>query len=104
MSEIENKINKDLILRERLALQRTVLANQTALLSFLRTGLYFLVAGLSIGSIIKISNSWVFELFFFIVAFVIVIIGIVNYYRQKIKIRDSEKHIGDYKLEYLKLD
>ncbi|MDP2386650.1 MAG: DUF202 domain-containing protein [Bacteroidota bacterium] len=104
MSEIENKINKDLILRERLALQRTVLANQTALLSFLRTGLYFLVAGLSIGSIIKIKNSWVFELSFFVAASLIVIIGVVNYYRQKLKIKDSEKHIGDYKFEYLKRD
>jgi putative membrane protein len=31
---IDQKINKDLILRERLALQRTVLANQSTFLAF----------------------------------------------------------------------
>jgi len=43
-------MNKDLILREKLALQRTHLANQTALLAFVRTAMYFFVAGLSIDS------------------------------------------------------
>lgn len=49
----EKKINKDLILRERLTLQRTILANQSAFLSFLRTSLYFLIAGLSIRNVLK---------------------------------------------------
>jgi putative membrane protein len=42
---LNKAINKDLILRERLALQRTILANQSTFLSFLRTSLYFLIAG-----------------------------------------------------------
>jgi putative membrane protein len=37
----QKSINKDLILRERLALQRTVLANQSTFLAFLRTAMYF---------------------------------------------------------------
>jgi putative membrane protein len=45
---IDTNINNDLILRERLAIQRTNMANQTTLLSFVRTSLYFLIAGLSI--------------------------------------------------------
>ena len=64
MSEIENKINKDLILREKLALQRTVMANQTTLLSFIRTSLYFLVAGLSLKSLLKLDNSLLFQITF----------------------------------------
>jgi hypothetical protein len=32
---------QDLILRERLALQRTILANQTTVLAFIRTAMYF---------------------------------------------------------------
>lgn len=52
MSKLENSINKDLLLRENLALQRTILANQTTFLSFLRTSMYFLVAGLSIKNLL----------------------------------------------------
>ena len=54
---INQKVNKDLILRERLALQRTVLANQSTFLSFLRTAMYFLIAGLSLKNVLKIENS-----------------------------------------------
>ncbi len=39
----EQKINKDLILRERVAVERTVMANQRTFLSFLRSSLYFLL-------------------------------------------------------------
>jgi putative membrane protein len=55
--ETEIHFNKDLILREKLALQRTVMANQTTLLSFLRTAMYFLVAGISTGSLIKVEKA-----------------------------------------------
>ena len=62
MNTIETKINKDLILREKLAVQRTVMANQTTLLSFIRTSLYFLVAGLSLKSLLKLENSLLFQI------------------------------------------
>jgi putative lipase involved disintegration of autophagic bodies len=39
---MKETVNKDLILRERLALQRTILANQTTVLAF-RTAMYFLL-------------------------------------------------------------
>lgn len=35
-------MNKDLVLREYLAIERTKLANETTLLAYIRTGLYFL--------------------------------------------------------------
>jgi hypothetical protein len=38
---IRKTVNKDLILRERLALQRTILANQTTVLAFFVTAMYF---------------------------------------------------------------
>lgn len=101
MNELDKKINKDLILRERLALQRTLLANQTTLLSFIKTSLYFLVAGLSLRSLLKLNNSLMFEITFFAISFSILVIGIVNYYKQSVLIKNSEKHIGDYKTEYL---
>jgi putative membrane protein len=40
---MKETVNKDLILRERLALQRTILANQTTVLAFFRTAMYFLL-------------------------------------------------------------
>ena len=97
---IEKQINKDLILRERLALQRTILANQSTFLAFLRTSMYFFVAGLSLESLLKIENSFIIEWFLFISSFVIFCIGVLNYFKHKKMILDNEKHIGDYKMQY----
>lgn len=102
MNTIETKINKDLILREKLAVQRTVMANQTTLLSFIRTSLYFLVAGLSLKSLLKLENSLLFQITFYVVSFSTMIIGVYNYFKQKQSIQNSEIHIGDYKTDYLK--
>lgn len=93
-------INKDLILRERLALQRTVLANQSTFLAFLRTAMYFLIAGLSLKNLLKIENSSIIEIALFTASFVIFILGIVNYFKHKKSILENKKHIGDYQLEY----
>lgn len=102
MNTIETKINKDLILREKLAIQRTVMANQTTLLSFIRTSLYFLVAGLSLKSLLKLDNSLLFQVTFYVVSFSTIVIGVYNYFKQKRLIKNSEIHIGDYKSDYLK--
>ena len=97
---INQKVNKDLILRERLALQRTVLVNQSTFLSFLRTAMYFLIAGLSLKNVLKIENSIVIEIVLFSVSGIIFIIGIYNYFKHKKLILENKKHIGDYQLEY----
>lgn len=97
---LEKQINKDLILRERLALQRTILSNQSTFLAFLRTSMYFFVAGLSLESLLKIENSFIIEWFLFISSFVIFCVGIFNYFKHKKMILDNEKHIGDYKMDY----
>lgn len=99
--KIEQKINKDLILREKLALQRTIMSNQTTFLAFLRTSMYFLVAGLSIRNLLKIENSFLIEISLFFFSFVVFVIGVYNYFKQDRLIKENEKHIGDYKLEYL---
>lgn len=96
----EKAINKDLILRERLALQRTVLANQSTFLAFLRTAMYFLIAGLSLQNLLKIENSFLIEIALFAVSGLIFIIGVFNYFKHKKSISENRKHIGDYQLEY----
>jgi putative membrane protein len=96
----EETINKDLILRERLALQRTILANQSTFLAFLRTAMYFLVAGLSMRNLLKIENSFFIEASFYVVSLLIFGFGTANYFRHKKMILENEKHIGNYKMEY----
>lgn len=98
------KLNKDLILRERLAIERTIMTNNTTLLAFIRTSLYFVVAGLSIHNLLTISYGLAIEIACWIIACIILFTGIFNYLRQKRKLKESEKHIGDYKLEYEKGD
>jgi putative membrane protein len=93
-------MNKDLILREKLALQRTILANQSTFLAFLRTSMYFLIAGISINNLTNVKYDNIIELIFISVSILLLAVGIINYYRQKVKILDSEKHVGDYKDEY----
>lgn len=102
MNSEEQEINKDLILREKLAVQRTILANQVTLLSFIRTALYFLVAGLSLKSLLKIENSIVLEVILFTAAAAIMVYGIVNFYIHNKAIKKSEIHIGNFRMEYLK--
>lgn len=98
--EGKNSINKDLILREKLALQRTTLANQSTLLSFLRTSMYFMVAGLSIGSLLKVEHSEIIGIVFFIFAFAIFVLGVLNFFKQKKSIANNKIHVGNYQLEY----
>jgi len=95
-----NNINKDLILRERLALQRTSMSNDTTLLSFIRTALYFSVAGLSVNTILNVHYGVWIEVIFWAIALFILTIGIIKYVKQKRSLKDSEKHIGDYKLQW----
>lgn len=93
-------MNKDLILRERLALQRTILANQSTFLSFLRTAMYFAVAGISIDRLLDLPGGKVYEYLLFFISGVVLVTGIINFFVHKKKIARSEQHIGNYKLEY----
>jgi len=94
----QNIFNKDLILRERLAIERTAMANDTTLLAFIRTSLYFSIAGMSINRLLDINYGLLIETVFWAVAFFILAVGILKYLKQKKSLKDSEKHIGDYKL------
>lgn len=94
-------MNKDLILREKLALERTVLANQSTFLSFLRTSLYFLIAGISINNLTAIEYGNVIEIVFIVISLSVLFTGILNYFKQKKRISTAQIHIGDYKMEYL---
>jgi putative membrane protein len=99
-SQTNKNLNKDLILRERLALQRTSMSNDTTLLSFIRTALYFSIAGMSVNTLLKVNYGLWIELIFWATALFILTTGIIKYRKQKKSMKDSEKHIGDYKLDW----
>jgi putative membrane protein len=94
-------MNKDLILREQLALQRTILANQSTFLAFIRTSMYFLVAGLTINNVLDVKYGPLVEIVFMITSILLFFVGLINYRLQQKKIIESEKHVGNYQDEYL---
>lgn len=92
-------MNKDLILREKLAIERTIMANDRTLLSFIRTALYFAVAGLTLNEFIDLRYGLVVEIILFLLSGVLLGTGILRYLQQLRKIEDSRRHIGAYMLE-----
>ncbi|WP_366183871.1 DUF202 domain-containing protein [Flavobacterium ovatum] len=99
-NKVVETLKKDLILREQLALQRTILANQSTFLAFLRTSMYFSIVALSARNLLQIENSLLVEIIFFIISGFILLFGIINFFRHKRMIKNNRKHIGDYQLQY----
>ncbi len=93
------RFNKDLILREKLAIERTNMAIDRTLLAFIRTSLYFFIAGITINNVVKISHGRWIEILFLIISAIILVIGVVTYFQQKRKLRQNKIHIGDFKLD-----
>ena len=100
MNESEKKINKDLVLREKLAIERTDMAIDRTFLSFIRTSLYFAIGGMTVNSLLKVRYGWWVEILFWILGIVILSIGLFQFKQQKKKLKASKKHIGDYQLEW----
>ena len=92
-------MNKDLILRENLAIERTKMANDRTLLSFIRTSLYFAVAGLTINSLVDIRNGLLVEVLSWVASILLFLVGVAKYIYSARKIRESRKHIGNYVFE-----
>jgi len=63
-TQTQQHINKDLILRERLAVERTDIAIDKTLLAFIRTALYFAIASLTVNSLLKVSYGLAIEIAF----------------------------------------
>lgn len=94
------RINKDLILREKLAIERTAMAIDRTLLSFVRTSLYFAIAGLSVNGLLKVEKALLVEIIFWVLSVLILVAGLISFFRQKKKLQESKKHIGNYVLEW----
>jgi len=96
-------INKDLILREHLAIERTKLANETTLLAYTRTGLYFLVAGSTLGHIIQSTFWQIVEFPLIIIGMGLMIAGFIRFLLVRQLIRRTRKEIGEASDEFISL-
>lgn len=95
-------MNRELVLREHLAIERTRLANETTLLAYIRTGLYFLVAGSTLGQVVdtrfwKLAGTPVI-----VVGFLIMIAGLLRFFSVKRSIQKSKRNIGDSSDEFIR--
>ena len=96
-------MNKDLVLREYLAIERTRLANEATLLAYIRTGLYFLVAGSTIGQFVD-TVFWRYAGGPIIaIGFAIMIAGIIRYRKVKKTIEMTRKNVGNSTNDFIEM-
>ena len=95
-------MNKDLVLREYLAIERTRLANETTLLAYIRTGLYFLVAGSTLGELIDSSFWKIAGTPLVVIGLLITLLGLLRYFRLRNAIELSKKNIGNSSEAFIK--
>lgn len=95
-------MNKDLVLREYLAIERTKLANERTLLTYIRTGLYFLIAGSTIGHLIETIFWNMMGLPLIIAGVVIMAFGFIRFFRVTRVIEKSRKNVGKASLDFIR--
>ena len=96
---MDSKVNRDLLLRENLAIERTAMAIERTFLSYLRTSLYFSIAGITINSFMELKYGRLLEVGFWIISFIILGFGFYKLFDQRKKLNENRKHIGYYILE-----
>lgn len=62
--------------------------------------MYFAVAGISVDQLLDIAGGRLYGYILFVVSAVVLVLGVFNFIAHRKKIIRSQKHIGDYKLEY----
>lgn len=90
-AKLENIFDMQMIPRDYLARQRTALANDRTLLSYIRTSLYFLVSGTALIKVEDLENVRELGYVSFAISLAMVFLGFYNYL--KIKRRLAK---GDY--------
>ncbi|WP_421871071.1 DUF202 domain-containing protein [Marinoscillum sp.] len=86
-----------MILRDYLAIDRTKLANQRTLLSFIRTSLYLVISGIALMKVKALEGiSWL-GYAVLIISAVVLTIGVSNYLIFRYKIRSGYQDADEYK-------
>lgn len=83
---------KDIILRDWLAIDRTVLANERTFLSYIRTSLTLFIGGISFIKFFDISIVKLIGWIFIPIGIIVSIIGIFKYY-------DIKREMNNLKME-----
>ncbi|MBN7816418.1 DUF202 domain-containing protein [Algoriphagus pacificus] len=84
---MDNDFERELIIRDYLARQRTTLANQRTLLSFVRTSLYFLVSGIALFEVDKLDHVRELGYVALGLSFTILILGLISFFGVKQKLK-----------------
>lgn len=84
---MEKNNDNELITRDYLARQRTSLANDRTLLSYIRTSLYFLVSGTALVKVEDLENVKELGFLSFAITIVLLMVGFTNYFRIKRRIK-----------------
>jgi putative membrane protein len=79
---------------DQLAIERTIMANDRTLLSFIRTTLYFVVAGLTLIQFISVKYGVLLQVVFFMLAAFTLVMGLYKYRQQLGRIRQSRNYIN----------
>lgn len=95
-------MNKDLVLREYLALERTKLANERTLLTYIRTGLYFFIAGSTLGALIDTAFWDMLGVPLIVIGLFIALLGVVRFIRVGRAIDRSRRNIGNASIEFIR--
>lgn len=96
-------MNKELVLREHLAIERTKLGNERTLLAYIRTGLYFVVAGSTLGELIATRFWNVMDVPIVLVGVGIVIAGVIRFLSVKRMIERARHNIGESSEAFIKV-
>jgi putative membrane protein len=95
-------MNKDLVLREHLAIERTRLANETTMLAYIRTGLYFIVAGSTLGQIIDTVFWQMAGAPLMVIGLLIIAFGTLRFRRVGKSIEASRANVGNSSESFIK--
>ncbi|WP_162340410.1 DUF202 domain-containing protein [Cyclobacterium salsum] len=87
---MEKITEETLIVRDFLARQRTKLANDRTLLSYIRTSLYFIVSGTALIKVNDLENVKELGYFSFLISLVLLILGFINFFRLKRKLNKGK--------------
>ncbi|MGY6742456.1 MAG: YidH family protein [Cecembia sp.] len=85
--EKENLSENELIVRDYLARQRTTLANDRTLLSYIRTSLYFLVSGTALMEVNALEHVRDLGYLAFALSLGMLLLGFFNYFKVKRKLK-----------------
>lgn len=83
--------SSDLILRDELAIDRTILANERTFLAYCRTALTLLIAGLTLFHFIPSGYLRIIGIVFIPVGIIVGIYGLIRFVQMKKKIESIRK-------------